>query len=469
MQLPIVQPAPIVTEHSSAFQELFKNHCQFNHFQNYLTGLIVLDNKTMANMTRCILDSADKTNLSRFFSEADWSAEAVNNERVAYLLQKTKNHRLSASKSVLPIDDTLFEHVGSLFEYIDNHYNHGNHSYPLAHNLVTSHFVSGAVRFPVGWRLYRRYEELTHWEAFVEKHFPNTPIPKRKKERNKFKKQVEPTLLTDSEFLALHEAFRTKISLAVELVEEAIGLGMPFRTVLFDSWYLAPELLEILKEHDKKWISILKTNRNIMTNNLRIFDKEGNTIQFEESKIQVKELIPLIPASAFKRVELDEQTYYCFSKNVRISSLGKVRLVLSFNNPDLEGTCAVLVTNHLSWNAKKIVETYLLRWPIETFYQDAKQQLGLNQYRMRKAKAIQKHWCLVFVAYSFLHLDCLPVSRRHKVYTPIKTIGQIVRQQTKQLIESLLLHTHKLFEQDIEVSDVFTQLFAKQAYTMSSD
>ena len=125
MQLPIVQPAPIVTEHSSAFQELFKNHCQFNHFQNYLTGLIVLDNKTMANMTRCILDSADKTNLSRFFSEADWSAEAVNNERVAYLLQKTKNHRLSASKSVLPIDDTLFEHVGSLFEYIDNHYNHG--------------------------------------------------------------------------------------------------------------------------------------------------------------------------------------------------------------------------------------------------------------------------------------------------------------------------------------------------------
>ncbi len=466
MQLPIVQPAPIITEHSAAFQDLFKNHCQFDHFQNYLTGLIVLDNKTMANMTRCIMDSADKTNLSRFFSKADWNVEAINKERVAYLLQKTKMHRLATRKSVLPIDDTLFEHVGSLFEYIDKHYNHGNNTYPLAHNLVTSHFVSGAVRFPIGWRLYRRYEELTQWEYFVEKHCPDATIPKKKKERNKFKTQVEPTLLTDPEFLTLHEAFRTKISLAVELVEEAIELSVPFKTVLFDSWYLAPELLEILETRDKKWISILKMNRNITTNNLRILNKEGNSVQFEDSKIQVKNLIPLIPPTAFKQIEVDERVYYCFSKNVRIPSLGKVRLVLSFDNPDLEGTCAILVTNHLSWNAKKIIETYLLRWPIETFYQDAKQQLGLNQYRMRKAKAIQKHWCLVFVAYSFLHLDCLPASRRHKVHTPIKTIGQIVRQQTKQLTEDLLLHAYKLFEQGIDAPQVVAQLFAKQAYTM---
>ena len=110
----------------------------------------------------------------------------------------------------------------------------------------------------------------------------------------------------------------------------------------------------------------------------------------------VLELIPLIPASAFKAVKVGQQTYYCFSKNVRLPSLGKVRLVISFDNPDLTGTCAVLVTNHLTWSAKKIIETYLLRWPIETFYQDAKQQLGLNDYRMRSATAIQKHWCLVF-------------------------------------------------------------------------
>ena len=77
MQLPIVAPAPVVTAHADIFRDLFENRCQFHHFQNYLTGLIVLDNKSLANMTRCVLESADKTNLSRFFSEAPWLQELV--------------------------------------------------------------------------------------------------------------------------------------------------------------------------------------------------------------------------------------------------------------------------------------------------------------------------------------------------------------------------------------------------------
>ena len=72
MQLPIVAPAPLVTAHADVFRDLFENRCQFQHFQNYLTGLIVLDNKSLTNITRCVLESADKTNLSRFFSEAPW-------------------------------------------------------------------------------------------------------------------------------------------------------------------------------------------------------------------------------------------------------------------------------------------------------------------------------------------------------------------------------------------------------------
>ena len=77
MQLPIVAPAAIVTTHAEAFRDLFENRRQFRHFQNYLTGLMVLPNKSMANIARCTLDSADKTNLSRFFSEASWFQEKV--------------------------------------------------------------------------------------------------------------------------------------------------------------------------------------------------------------------------------------------------------------------------------------------------------------------------------------------------------------------------------------------------------
>jgi len=183
MELPIVEPAPVVTEHAAVFRDLFENQCQFRHFQHDLTGLIVLPHKSMANIARCILESADKTNLSRFFSEAPWREDAVNRRRLRFMLQQTTPHRRRRRESLLAIDDTLCEHVGSLFDYVDRHYNHSDGTYPLAHNPVTSFSVSGPVRFPVGLRLYRRYEELTQWEAAVAKHFPELKIPTERKAR----------------------------------------------------------------------------------------------------------------------------------------------------------------------------------------------------------------------------------------------------------------------------------------------
>ena len=193
-QLPIVAPAPIVTAHADIFRDLFENRCQFRHFQHYLTGLIVLDNKSLANITRCVLESADKTNLSRFFSDAPWFQEHVNDRRVASLLQQTKEVRVSKADAALSLDDTLCEHVGSLFDSGDRHDHHGDDTYPLAHHPVTSHDVSGPVRFPVDLRVSRRDEALTRWEECVHQHVPDRPIPAKKKERARLQKDVDPIL-----------------------------------------------------------------------------------------------------------------------------------------------------------------------------------------------------------------------------------------------------------------------------------
>jgi DDE superfamily endonuclease len=210
MQLPIVAPAPAVTTHAEAFRDLFENRCQFRHFQHYLTGLMVLPNKSLANIARCTLESADKTNLSRFLADAPWVEAQVNQRRIRYVLQQTKRERRPKAESALVLDDTLCEHVGSLFDSVDHHYNHSDGSYPLAHNPVTSFSVSGDVRFPLDLRLYRRYEEITEWETFVAKHFPERAIPTAKKARARFHKEVDPLLLTDPAFAALHAQFRTK-------------------------------------------------------------------------------------------------------------------------------------------------------------------------------------------------------------------------------------------------------------------
>ena len=102
----MVAPAPVVTEHAAVFRDLFENQCQCRHFQHDLTGLMVLPNKSMTNMARCILESADNTNLSRFLSEAPWREDAVNRHRIQFMLHQTKPHRRGRRESLLAIDES---------------------------------------------------------------------------------------------------------------------------------------------------------------------------------------------------------------------------------------------------------------------------------------------------------------------------------------------------------------------------
>jgi SRSO17 transposase len=466
MQLPIVTPAPLVTTHAQAFRHLFGEERQFRHFQNYLTSLIVLENKSLSNLSRCILDSADKTNVSRFLREAPWNPIEVNEFRIRYVLERTIEQRASAQESCLIVDDTLCEHVGNLFEYAARYYNHSDQTFALAHNLVTSHYLSGAVRFPVDFELYRRYEEVTDWEVFVKKHFPDQEIPQHAKDRQKLHKQLDHKLMADPEFRVRHQQFRSKHELAGVLVEQAIAQGLPFSTVLIDSWYLSPGLTQQLQDSQIDWVSLLKHNRNLETHSFQLKDATGQPIPLPGVHIKVEDLVPLIPATAYRQVQVAQHSYWCFTWCVRVSGLGRVRLVISFDNAQLEGTYAVLITNRTDWSAKQILSKYLQRWPIETFYRDGKQHLGLDQYRTRAFTAVEAHWCLVFVAYSILHLACLPPpstkGKGKSTAKPAQTIGQLCRQQGQALIEELIVFAHHLLEQGCSAAQVFSQLFAKQ-------
>jgi hypothetical protein len=347
---------------------------------------------------------------------------------------------------------------------VDRHYDHCEGRYPLGHNLVTTHYVSGAVRLPLDVRLYRRYEEQTRWEEFVRKQFPEQEIPTAPKKRTRLHKEVDECLLQDVEFRALHEQFQTKITLAIGLITQAGTHDVPFQTVLMDSWFLCAEMAEELAKRKKDWVSLLKKNRNLEVNSFTVRDAQGQKIELAGPHIKVEELVALIAHTAYTSVKIGEREYWYFALNLRVPGLGKVRIVLSFGTAELTGTYAVLVSNRTDWSAKKIMETYLQRWPIETFYQDSKGHLGLDEYRMRTAAAIKKHWCLVFVAYSFLHLQCLAASpsKRRRLAHPSKTIGEACRQQGQALIEKLIVYAHELLQCGQSAAEVFATIFAKQ-------
>ena len=185
---------------------------------------------------------------------------------------------------------------------------------------------------------------------------------------------------------------------------------VPLSVLVFDRWYLAEALVSMARYRKKDWLSLLKKHRNLETNSVVLKDAEGQPIRLEGPHMAVEDLVPRIPPTASRAVTGGDNTSWTFPLAVRLPGLGTGRLVVRVKNAELTGPSAVWVSNRVDWHAPRILPLSVQRWPIEPLYQDSKGPLGLDESRMRNAEAMQQHWCLVFVAYAFLPLDCLPSS-----------------------------------------------------------
>ena len=212
----------------------------------------------------------------------------------------------------------------------------------------------------------------------VRKHFPERELPTAKKPRTRLHKEVDERWRRDAEFAALHEECRTKLALALELIEQAHKRQVPFQVVLMDRGFLCAELGEELAKLEKDWGSLLKKNRKLEVNSFTLRDAQGQKGVLAGPQIKGEEPVPLIPCSAYTQGRVGERAYWYFALPLLVPGWGKVRMVISFGTTELTGPSAGLVSNRTDWSAKKLLETYLQRWPLETFYQDSKGPRGLD-------------------------------------------------------------------------------------------
>lgn len=59
---------------------------------------------------------------------------------------------------------------------------------------------------------------------------------------------------------ARENGFRSKVDLAVELVDECERMGVAAENYVFDAWYLSKRLTSHIEAYGKGWISRLKAN-----------------------------------------------------------------------------------------------------------------------------------------------------------------------------------------------------------------
>ena len=285
---------------------------------------------------------------------------------------------------VATLDASFIHHTGADIYGVYKYWDYANSSYTLAQRVVLSTLVTPKKQVPLGWRLFHR-SFLEEQKLYLEsvKPAPNAV----QAVWDEYNDLVQTYEQNERDHKKQHQ-------LAAELVDENEQLDLKIDVYVCDAALAVPELLDRIDEYGKAWVSRLAKSRLVQM-------AHGG---FESIESFAKSL----PKEAFKPVEVQtrhgqRRTYYCFSKCFMIKGWEKQRIVISYDNPELEGEPIYLITNKKQWSQpQKIVQLYMMRDPIEHLIRDAKQEVGFEDCQQRNEDGVRKHWEMSFTAYTLV-------------------------------------------------------------------
>lgn len=372
---------PIIAHYNSHFDDTLKTS-GLNHLDRLTESIIVLNNPTINNIANKCIEQVDQSTINRFINDPNWDPYKFNNRRLEFL-QENRQTR-STNNGFTIIDDSILEKTGVKIEGTDYHFSNSKNKSINGHDFVSSHYFDRKKKYPLHSKLYRRKQEL--------------------------KKNGIP------------EQFKTKVELAIELIDESIKCGIAFNCCIFDAWYFTRAICDHLKSKGIDWVSRAKSNRvvnlPIGKKNLKTYIENLNADQFSR-----------LPAPVYledEKTRKEIKYQFIYEAVLNISDIGNIKcVVIKKNLKDNESI--ILVSNRLDWTAQRIIQIYKNRWQIETFYRDAKQNLGLDKYQLRSIKGIERYWVLVFHSYTFLQYCKLFGIFSSLLDAPCRTTGEKIQ------------------------------------------
>lgn len=377
----IVDFPTVVQEALTIFGDLFDTEPARRHFAEYLTGLIVAENKTVSGINREFALTTDQSCLNRWLTEVEWDVTALNDRRLTWL-QQAPQTRYSV-RGVIAIDNTLVTHEGKLIEDVGWFWDHADERHVIAHDYIISNYVCPSkAHYPIEWR---RFKKRAACEAGT---------------------------------------FKDHTELCIELIDEARKRGIP-GAFTFDSYFTSAKVLNHIHSQQAAYVGDLKLNRKVVYTG-------------QEQKLQ--EVARQIPWEAKKPIRVGKTRYWYFSKQIRIPDVGHpVRVGLFWRARDDHEASKALVSNRLGWEAIRMSLVYRHRWTgTETFHRDGKQQLGLGDCQVRSGEGQTRHVYLVSAAYSLLMRSLQQTRPQDWARRTLTTIGEACRAVKAETLERMI-------------------------------
>lgn len=339
---------------------------QYANLTKYITGLITVEkNRTVERINQRFIDKKDPSSLNRFLTESPLPLADLNASRLKSVFRAVR----PSQKDLLIIDDTLAHKTGKKMQYAAFHHDGMSGELEWGHNLVFSYCSGEKMSYPVSYDLYVQEDQCSSdW------------------------------------------SFHTKLELAARQVRWAKEHGFRGDTAVFDTAYMAIEFVHELKYLRMKHVSSIKENRRITV---------------DKRHTHAGEYFNTLKPDNFKIIKVNGSTYQVHEKEIYIPHIGKEKLLITQRENEKESR--FIVTDHLDWTAEQIIKAALRRWEIEEFHRDAKQNLGLEDYRCRVSRGVLVHVLCVLIAYTLLVTSQQKLGQQHLVADTIGKLCQWVR------------------------------------------
>ena len=440
--LPISDIPVCLREFAAQFRKAFNHPAQRKHFEEILAGLIVAENRTVAGIQQKLLNETEYDGLQNFMTDSPWSHDELRKQRLA-LVSKVLPKDVAGLK-VIAIDSTLIHHTGEDIHGVYWYWDYVNHHFCLGQKLVVSSFVSPSIVIPLGMELYHR-GFLPEQKLYLEATKPAADASEETwDEYNELVKEYEKNCA----------GHKTQLDLAGDLVDECEQNDIPKSVYVLDGGFLDIALMDRIEAHGQAWICRLAKNRSVQLPSGKFDSAEAFALSLDKKDFQ--------PVEVETRLGV-KKTYWVFSKNVKVKFWKKLRMVISYDNPELEGEPKYFLSNKLNWlQAQKILQPYMYRDPIEHLFRDEKQELGLEKCQQRKKQAVLKFWELSFVAHTFLEMwfkvdypEGMPVPKN-------ETIGQKTRFMEMKILQSFISRIKELVLDQKDTEELLTAITRKR-------
>jgi SRSO17 transposase len=390
-----VSPSPgPLEEYAAGFDDLLRARAQRDGFRRYLEGLLlpVERNKTLTALanTEPVAGAQRKEaqSLQWFLSESGWDQQEVNERRLGLLLEDPTT--APDGDGVLVVDEHGDRKWGKHTAHVGRQW--------LANIGKTE---NGVVSVSSLWA-----DERVYWPVDFEPYTPSHHFGGGK---------------TDP-------AFRTKLKIACQLVEKAVGRGIPFRAVVADSFYGEDRgFKRSLERLGVAYVLSLKKSHSW-------WHAPGTIGALWEAALLAGWEDAEEPGEWKKVVRAfrDGHREDWWALEVEVGPYGTQRAKRALVVTTDPATLPDLATWYLTTNlpapsdrserqtesalapasVAEVVRLYGLRMWVEQSYKQVKHALGWSDYQARSDTAIRRHWHLVCLAFSFCWWACgrLPAS-----------------------------------------------------------